>query len=70
MQCPPCNVTFPQGCIPCERSWAMPECAGCFPKQNWFERNAIWPGVISGVIIALATGVMVHKLQKSGVKVA
>lgn len=51
----------------------MPECQGCFDEvapENFFARHDIWPAVISGVIIAVVTGITVNTLAKRGVDVA
>ncbi len=74
--CPPCSVNFgPNGCVPCEPMYGeVLECQGCFdpapPEQSFFVKHDIWPAVVSGVIIAVATGITVHMLNKRGIKTA
>jgi hypothetical protein len=70
--CPPCHVNFGGGgCTPCEESQVeLKECQGCFDEpveEGFFKRNDIWPAVISGVIIAVATGITIKFLSKSGI---
>lgn len=73
--CPPCHVNFGGGgCVPCEPGHeSVSECAGCFDevaKENFFSKHDIWPAVVSGVIIAVATGITVNMLNKRGIKTA
>jgi len=52
---------------------SIPECQGCFseaPKEGFFARNQIWPAVVSGVIIAVATGLTLNALSKRGIQAA
>lgn len=70
--CPPCHVNFGGGgCVPCEPNTAVPECEGCFDEktESFFQKNDIWPAVISGVIIAVATAITLSTLRKQGVEV-
>jgi len=70
--CPPCNINFGSGgCLPCEPDYDMPECRGCFdaqPREGFFARHDIWPAVVSGVIIAVATGITINALNKQGIR--
>jgi hypothetical protein len=74
--CPPCSINFgASGCVPCEPEYSgVPECKGCFDgggeKENFFVKYEILPSVISGVIVAVATSVVLYQLQKRGLKTA
>ena len=72
--CPPCHVNFGSGsCVPCEPGQSLVECEGCFdeqPREGFFARHDIWPAVVSGVIIAVATGITVNALSKRGIQTA
>lgn len=59
------------GCVPCEPGNDLPECADCFTDktESFFQKYDIWPSVISGVIIAVATAVTIGVLRKQGVNV-
>lgn len=37
------------------------------PKESWFQKHAIWPAVVSGVIIAVVTGVTITALNRKGI---
>lgn len=70
--CPPCSINFGgSGCTPCEETQAsLPECQGCFTSKGFFSKHDIWPAVVSGVIIAIATGVTLTVLKKQGLKLS
>lgn len=60
--------------MPCESGQeSVSECQGCFDaavEENFFSKHGIWPAVVTGVIVAIATGITVHRLNKSGIKTA
>jgi hypothetical protein len=52
---------------------SVAECQGCFDeevREGFFSRNDIWPAVVSGVIIAVATGITINALNKRGIQAA
>lgn len=46
---------------------APPSLPAAPPEESWFQKHGIWPAVVSGVLIAVVTGVTISALNKRGV---
>lgn len=71
MACPTCTIQVEEECIPCPPGSQLAVCAGCPspPKESFFKREVL-PAIVTGTIVAIASGITAYQLQKHGVKMA